>query len=89
MDENLYHYFLAQQDYQNLLREAEHARLVARIRRQQRRAEGVYPPWLANLLSRLSAALISAGTRLQDELINAGSLQPPAGEQPHPYSYGD
>ena len=89
MDELRYHYMLRNEEYHALLREAEHARLVARILRSRRRLEGVYPPWLARLLSRLSAALIATGQRLQDQLAKTGSLPPAAGEQQHQYSYGD
>jgi hypothetical protein len=89
VDENRYQYFFGNHEYQALLREAEQAQLVAYIRRLQRKSKGIYPLWLVVLLSRLSAALIASGTHLQDQLAKAGSLQPPAGEQPHQYSYGD
>jgi len=88
VDEIRYQYLSGNQEYQDLLREAEHARLVARILRSRRRQQGVYPLWLAYLLSRLSAALISGGTRLHEQLVKAGSL-PLDSEQPRQYSYGD
>lgn len=89
MDENLFHYHLSNTDYQELLRQAQHTRLVACINRLRRAQEGVYPRWLAALLARLSQLLIAAGSRLQAELSKTGSLPSQPADLPHQYSYGD
>lgn len=100
MDENLFHYHLSRQDYQELLRESQHARLVARLlriqRMQRRMQEGAYPHWLAVVLVRLSKVMIAAGVRfaaagkrLQEDLAKTGSLPDLPGESTRQYSYGD
>ena len=65
MDENRYQYFLKNQEYERLLKEAEHARLVNKILRAKRAAS---PPWTARLLMKIASLLILAGTSLQNRL---------------------
>lgn len=100
MNENLFHYHLTNKAYQELLREAQQARLAARLlriqRMERRMQEGAYPHWLAVVLVSLSKFMINAGVRfaaagkrLQEDLAKAGSLPEQPAEQSRQYSYGD